>query len=192
MHKSQQRLNTSWTAQQSVCVSVSSWVYIIMVRLKHHDIMLCLSQLTIHFGTQRTPEGPRINMQTHISILIYRRPTSCFKTPTVIVMHAALCPMWSYLWDLSGEGRGSCGNLQLVSCPALQANRQQYKGCENAVKHEAFSYRACYFTDFLVNAPYRSIAVIIIGFCPCFPINNAMIELSGGFEGYLIKLRWLD
>lgn len=129
MHKSQQRLNTSRTTQQSVCVSVSSWVYIIMVRLKHHDIMLCLSQLTIHFGTQRTPEGPRINMQTHISILIYRRPTSCFKTPTVIVMHAALCPMRSYLWDLSGGGGPVviCSSYHVQLCKLIDNSTKAVK-----------------------------------------------------------------
>lgn len=101
---------------------------------------------------------------THIFLLIY---TNCFKvesigcghTAAVIVMHAVLCTMWSYLWDLS-EG------LILCSTHHVQLWELINNSVKAGPKHKGswFSYQSC-------CSPYRSITVIMIDLSPCFTIT---------------------
>lgn len=61
MHKSHQRFNTSFTLQQSNCVlAVHYLAFVIIVHMRHPDNMRSVSLQ----NKNRTPEGPRINMQT--------------------------------------------------------------------------------------------------------------------------------
>lgn len=68
--------------------------------------------------------------------------------------------------------QGSCGNLQRVSCPALQANKQQYECWAQAQGSEAhFHTMHAVLQIFLVNTSHSSITVIMTGFCPCLPVT---------------------